>query len=124
VRIDSALQNITHLFLDTAPVIYYVEKNPRHFATAEFLFGEIDNASIIAVTSPVTLAECLVGAYRLGATRLQQDFLDLIVYGNSTVFVDIDREIGRKAGEFRARYNGYDPTTLLLCLLLACLGAC
>jgi hypothetical protein len=35
VKIDSALQNITHLFLDTAPVIYYVEKNPQYFAEEE-----------------------------------------------------------------------------------------
>jgi hypothetical protein len=43
VKIDSALQNITHLFLDTAPVIYYVEKNPHYFGISEFVFDEIDN---------------------------------------------------------------------------------
>lgn len=65
---DSALQNITHLFLDTAPVIYYLEKNPQYFDTVEFVFDQIDNGSITAVTSPVTLAECLVVPYRVGPT--------------------------------------------------------
>ncbi len=78
----------------------------------ELVFDEIDNGSITAVTSPVTLAECLVVPFRLGATQLQQDFLDLIVYGNNTVFVSIDRKIGRWAGEFRARYNITLPDAL------------
>jgi predicted nucleic acid-binding protein len=112
VKIDSALQNITHLFLDTAPVIYYVEKNPQYFAIVEFVFDQIDSGSITAVTSPVTLAECLVLPYRLGIANLQQDFLDLIVHGNNTVFVNIDREIGRQAAELRARYNITLPDAL------------
>jgi predicted nucleic acid-binding protein len=119
VKIDSALQNITHLFLDTAPVIYYVEKNPQYFATVEFVFDQIDSGSITAVTSPVTLAECLVVPYRLGIAKLQQDFLDLIVYGNNTVFVSIDREIGRQAAELRARYNITLPDALQIASALA-----
>ena len=112
MTINAALQNITHLFLDTAPVIYYVENNPRYFNTAAFVFDEIDNGSITAFTSSVTLAECLVVPYRIGAIQLQQDFVDLIVYGNDTVFVDIGREIGSQAGEFRARYNLTLPDAL------------
>ncbi len=112
MKIDAALQNITHLFLDTAPVIYYVEKNPQYLATVEFVFDQIDNSSITAVTSPVTLAECLVVPYRLGIANLQQDFLDLIVYGNNTIFVSIDRAIGTQAAEFRARYNLTLPDAL------------
>lgn len=30
MRIDEALQGVTRLFLDTAPVIYYVEKHPTY----------------------------------------------------------------------------------------------
>ncbi len=120
MKIDAALQNITHLFLDTAPVIYYVEKNPQYFATVEFVFDQIDSGSITAVTSPVTLAECLVMPYRLGIANLQQDFLDLIVYGNNTVFVSIDREIGRQAAELRARYNIFTlPDALQIASALA-----
>jgi hypothetical protein len=45
LKIDAALQNITRLFLDPAPIIYYVEKNPQYFATVEFVFDEIDSGS-------------------------------------------------------------------------------
>lgn len=119
MKIDSALQNVTHLFLDTAPVIYYVEKNPQYFAIVEFVFDQIDNSSITAVTSPVTLAECLVVPYRLGDTKLQQDFLDLIASGNNTVFVNIDHRVGTQAAEFRARYNITLPDALQIASALA-----
>ena len=74
-------------------------------STAEFVFDQIDNGSITGVTFTVTLAECLVVPYRLGARRLQQDFLDLILYGNNTLFIKIDGETGRRAAELRARHN-------------------
>lgn len=64
------------------------------------------------MTSPVTLAECLVVPYRLGIAKLQQDFLDLIVSAKNTVFVSIDREIGKQAAELRARYNTTLPDAL------------
>ena len=59
----------------------------------------------MAVTSPVTLAECLIVPYRLGQTQLLQAFEDLIVNGDNTVFVVIDDETARRAAELRAKYN-------------------
>jgi len=124
VRISSALQNITHLFLDTPAVIYYVERNPRYFPVTEFVFDQIDNGYMTAVTSPVTLAECLVVPYRTGDAKLQQDFLDLIVYGNNTVFVSVDREVGRRAAEIRAAHNITLPDALQIAtaLVAGCQG--
>ena len=48
------------VFLDTAPIIYFVEKHPEYFAAANEVFRLIDAGRIGAVTSPITLAECLV----------------------------------------------------------------
>ena len=97
--------NITHIFLDTAPLIYYVEENPSYFSIVETIFNHIDDGSLIAVTSPVTLAECLVGVYRSRLFQYKKDFLELIVYGINVIFVPIDSEQAQQAGELRARYN-------------------
>ncbi len=105
MKITDALQNVSRLFLDTAPVIYYVENNPSYFARAASIFDRVDDGTLTAITSPVTLAECLVAPYRLGLTTLQQDFFDLIVNGNNTVFVSVDQDTARQAAELRARYN-------------------
>jgi len=38
--------NITHIFLDTAPLIYYVEENPSYFPIVKTIFDYIDNGSL------------------------------------------------------------------------------
>ena len=43
----------------------------------------------------------------------------MIVSGNNTVFVSIDREIGRQAADFRARYNITLPDALQIASALA-----
>ena len=71
------LQGVNTLFLDTAPLIYYVEKHPQYLKILKPIFQRIDKGFITAVTSPVTLAECLIHPYRRGLIDLQKDFTDL-----------------------------------------------
>ena len=119
MKIAEALQGITHLFLDTAPVIYYVEEHQLFLATVTPIFDRIDSGLLIAVTSPVTLAECLVAPYRLSLIKLQQDFFDLIVHGRYTTFMPLDHEIARQAAELRARYNVTLPDALQIAAALS-----
>ena len=105
MKLDAALASVSTLFLDTAPVIYYVEQNPTYFATVKEVFERIDDGLLTAVTSPITLSECLVFPYRQGNAQLQTDFADLIVRGNYTQFIGIDEYVGEQAAELRARYN-------------------
>jgi len=106
VNIHESLEGVTQLFLDTAPVIYYVEEHPQYLPIVSVVFDRILDGSLMAVTSPVTLAECLVHPYRLGQTQLEQDFLDVIVAGNNTTFVLINDSIAQQAGVICARYIG------------------
>jgi hypothetical protein len=96
MKIAERLQTVTRVFLDTAPVIYYVEANPRYRPIVEVIFDRLDNGALTAVTSPVTLAECLVFPYRLGKSEAVQGFTDLIVNGSGTEFVVIDQETAKK----------------------------
>ena len=57
------------------------------------------------MTSPVTLAECLVHPYKSAAAAQLQAFNALITTGRNTQFVIIDQAIAQKAAELRARYN-------------------
>ena len=74
MKIAERLQTVTRVFLDTAPVIYYVEANPRYHPIVEVIFDRLDYGALTAVTSPVTLAECLVFPHRLGLSQTAQDF--------------------------------------------------
>ena len=87
MSIDESIQGITRLFLDTAPVIYLVEQNTQYLVLVRAVFQCIREGSPIAVTSPVTLAECLVHPYTRGDMQLQQNFIQLITNTNSIEFV-------------------------------------
>lgn len=105
VKVSDALSTVARLFLDTAPVIYYVERHPHYTPLVDYIFDCIDAGTLPAITSPVTLAECLVMPYRLGQANVQQDFADLIANGQGITFWPLDAGSARRAAELRARYN-------------------
>lgn len=70
MTLEAMLDGVTHLFLDTAPVIYFVEQHPQYLRIIEPIFSFVDEGRITAVTSPITLSECLVFPYRFNNTTL------------------------------------------------------
>lgn len=105
MKIADVLRSVQTLFLDTAPVIYYVEQHPVYGALVEEIFARIDAGDIQAVTSPITLLECLVVPLRLGQASLVRDFTDLIARGYGTTFTPINEAIASRGAELRATYN-------------------
>jgi predicted nucleic acid-binding protein len=93
------------IFLDTAPIIYFVEKNPIYAAFVQPVFEHLDEGKITGVVSPITLAECLVLPYKIGRLDLIQIFTELLVYSQQVIFCEIDQTIADKAANLRARYN-------------------
>lgn len=116
MRINDALAGVSRLFLDTAPVIYFVERNPRFTDFVEPIFERLE-ADITAVTSPITLSECLVGALRLGLVDLEQAFVD-VLQQDKVVFVEINAVIAREAARLRVRYNLQLPDALQIAAAL------
>ena len=114
VKVSAALQGVSRLFLDTAPVIYLVEKNPAYFDVVKDIFTAIDNGQLAAMTSPVTLAECLVHPMRLNLPPVQQSFIDVVMSGSNTTFVNLDQAVGQQAARLRADYNVRLPDALQL----------
>jgi predicted nucleic acid-binding protein len=100
-----ALKDVKLLFLDTAPIIYYVENNPRYFAIVEPIFNNIDNGLLNVVTSPITLAECLVFPYRTQSTLLEKTFCELITQSENTLFIPTNEVIAQQAAKLRNQYN-------------------
>jgi len=99
------LNSAHQIFLDTAPVIYYVENNPTYAPIVKPLFEGLDNSDLIAVVSPITLAECLVLPYKLGNPNVAKIFTDLLVNSPGVLFSPLDDATADLAAELRARYN-------------------
>ena len=99
------LARVRRLFLDTAPVIYFVEKNPLYTARVKPIFGLIDRGELHAVTSPITLAECLIHPYRFHRPSVALQFRDVIVSGKNVTFAPVNEQVADKAAWLRANYN-------------------
>lgn len=52
---NDIFQEVRRLFLDTAPLIYYVEKHPAYAKYLRPVFDRIDKGLLNAFTSPITL---------------------------------------------------------------------
>jgi len=103
MRIDQALAGVSRLFLDTAPVIYFVERNPEFVDRVDPVFERLES-EIRAVVGAVTVSECLVGALRLGLTDLEQVYLNIMAR-EDVLFVESTLAIARKAARIRFQYN-------------------
>jgi predicted nucleic acid-binding protein len=119
VNVTYALSAVRRAFLDTAPVVYFVERNPQYVPIVDLVFDSIDAGLFDAITSPITLAECLIVPIRTGNAGLQKDFSDLIVEGNGVTFWFIDDAISHLAAELRARYNLTLPDAFQIAVAIA-----
>lgn len=118
MKIEEAFQSVNRLFLDSAPVIYYVDMNPGYSAIMDGIFDLIRAAQIRVVTSPVTLAECLILPLRDSNLSQQQLFIDIITGQDTADFVNITSEIARTAADIRARYRLQLPGAFLIATAL------
>jgi predicted nucleic acid-binding protein len=111
VAIDLAglLNNVDHIFLDTVIVIYAVEKNPTYVARAEYILTKIDDGSMRASTSVVTLTEVLIQPQRKQHQALARAYLDVLTKSKNLETLPIDVLTAVKAAELRAQYNLRTP---------------
>lgn len=105
MKLAKQLDKVGVIFLDTAPVIYFVERNPEFFSIVQEVFERLDASELTAVVSPITLAECLVLPYKQKKSEIAQVFTELLANSESVLFYPIDEIIADKAADLRARHN-------------------
>lgn len=105
MKATDAVQGVSRLFLDTAPVVYYIENVPGFVEKVRPIFDAIDQGQLVAVVSPITVSECLVLPLRRGLSAVQQTYMRILLGGENTVFTAIDDACAFQAADIRARYN-------------------
>ncbi len=119
MKVAVAFQGVKRIFLDTAPVVYYIEATPRFAAVVDAAFALLDIGQIQAVVSPVTLAECLVLPRRLGQLQLEQAFIDFLTNTEGIELVVLDATVGQMAADLRVRYSLKLPDALQIATAIA-----
>lgn len=93
------------LFLDTAPVIYFVERKEPYFTLLEAVFTRIDLGELTVITSAITLAECLYYPYKNEDHHLVEAFTRQLTNGHNVHFIPTTIDIADRSAQLRARYN-------------------
>jgi len=93
------------VFLDSAPVIYYVERKQPYFEQVSPFFERLDDGKLTAVSSPITLAECIFYPYKQDNLKLAAQFRALLTQAPTVRCVFTTDEIADSSARLRARYN-------------------
>lgn len=112
-------------FIDTAPFIYFIEKdnnNPQYHEKVKVFLKNGYNHDKKFVSSVITMEEYFVFPYR-NKTYLLIDMFNRLVATTDMEIVEINQEIAKKAAQIRAEYKGFKAMDALQ-LAAACLSKC
>jgi predicted nucleic acid-binding protein len=112
MKISDALIGVKRLYLDTAPLVYYVEENPIYVERMDAVIKAVENTPIQAVSSAITLTEVLSHPIRLGHTRYEKAYRDILLHSGGFELLPVTVEIADLAAALRARYNLRTPDAL------------
>lgn len=105
--------------IDTAVVIYMIERHARFASLVRPLFEAADRGEVALVTSGVTLIEVMVVPLRAGDEALAARYEALLTRGRGLTLVDLDRPLLRAAARLRATHAVRTPDALQLAAALA-----
>jgi predicted nucleic acid-binding protein len=108
--------------LDTAPLIYYFNRQEPYFPLCRELLRRIELGSLRAVVSVVTEMELLAARSVQSDRQAVNDVEELFRRVADLVIMDVNRTIARRAAELRARtrIKGLDALIVASALTQGC----
>lgn len=104
MSISNDLSNLNSVFIDTAPVIYFIEAHPQFGPFVKEIVNSFQTGEISAYTSVITLTEVLVKPYETGNDKLANDFSSFIRYSSNLHLINLSADIAESAGRLRGKY--------------------
>ncbi len=98
--------------IDTAPFIYFIERNSVYLNLVRPVFAKIDAGEIEAITSTITLLEVLIHPFRTNDVMLAEKYRQILLYSESVTTFEILNEISEMASKLRAKYSIKAPDAL------------
>ena len=102
------------IFIDSAPVIYFIEGASKHQTFLNELFLAADVGKLTLFTSSLTLLEVLVHPLRLGKKKLADKMLTILTHSDSLQLINLDASVSFLAAEIRAESNLKTPDSIQL----------
>jgi predicted nucleic acid-binding protein len=112
LRVVDALKDVGRLAIDTAPIIYFVERHPEFGPAMRSVFGLIDSGQVQGATSTITLTELLVMPFQKGDQALALAYKDILLRSAHFEVLDVDPDIAEEAARLRSQYRLRTPDAL------------
>ena len=101
---SETVENAGSVFVDTAPIIYFIEAHPVYGPLMKQLVTALSKGRIAASSSVITLAEVLPVPVRAGNEKLARMFAQFLKHAKNLTLAPISAEIAEGAGRLRAKY--------------------
>jgi predicted nucleic acid-binding protein len=112
VKLSNVLKELSSLYIETSPIIYFVEENPTYIDRMDTIMNAAANGDIQAISSTLILTEVLVHPLREENDKLIQSYRTVLVKSKDFQLVPITTSVAEIAADLRARYNLRTPDAL------------
>jgi len=104
VTLSEEIVRINSIFIDTAPIIYYIEAHPQFGPLAKEVVSAFQSENLTAHSSVITLAEVLPKPIESGDEKLAGKFAEFLKHGRNLTMIEISEGMAEAAGKLRGRY--------------------
>jgi len=112
VNIKDSLSGIETLYVETAPMIYFVEENPAYIDKMDFLMNAVAARKVNAISSTLILTEVLVHPLKEKNVKLVNRYRSILLKSRDFQLVPVTPAIAESAAECRSLYNLRTPDAL------------
>ena len=105
MNLSDDIAQINTIFIDTAPIIYYIEAHPQFGPLVKTIIDALQAEKFIAFSSVVTLTEVLPKPIEAGDEKLARRFAEFLKFGRNINLIEISESIAEKAGRLRGEYS-------------------
>jgi predicted nucleic acid-binding protein len=104
------------LFIDTAPIIYFIEEHPVYINEVSNIFDRTADGTVQVITSVITLVEVLAKPYKLGQNDIVDIYKDFFSNSKGFSVMGIDSRVAELTAKIRAEFGFKVPDALQLAL--------
>ena len=105
--------------LDTAPVIYYLERNEHYREMLRPFFTMVSNKECSVVTSVMTLVEGLIFPLRANDYEWERKYYTFLYSAKGVKTCDVSPNIAERAARLRATHNITAPDAIQIATAIA-----
>lgn len=104
MTLSDEIARINTIFIDTAPVIYFIEAHPQFGPLTKEVVAYFQSGNLRAFSSVMTLTEVLSKPIENRDEKLARKFAEFLKHGKNLTMIEISENIAESAGKLRGRY--------------------